>query len=274
MPTWIDARSCCASCALHFHLAAFGKAEQRARAGADDLADLDVARENQPGSRRDRRPAARSARASRQAAPGRRGPAHRRRRGRPSWSRSPPSRRSRGPGAQGRAHSSTAQARRRLSLPRSAQPAAPPAAPATERSTTASTWPARTQLPASTRTRTTRPPCAGDPDRLVALGAERAAGGDDSADLAPAGNDDRHRRHLSRRPRRRRGASLAAVEPRAVSKARPTMSRARPQRAPMITIRRRRRERSTTTSVSEEWIEVSRFMLSCPNCPVCANPRR
>ena len=35
----------------HFHLAALGEAEQRARARADDLADLDVAREDQAGCR-------------------------------------------------------------------------------------------------------------------------------------------------------------------------------------------------------------------------------
>ena len=34
----------------HLHLAALGEAEQRARAGADDLADLDVAREDQAGA--------------------------------------------------------------------------------------------------------------------------------------------------------------------------------------------------------------------------------
>ena len=41
----------------------------------------------------------------------------------------------------------------------------------------------------------------------------------------------------------------------------------------MMTIRRRCAERSTTTSVSDEWIEVSRFIVPCPNAPF-AQPHR
>ena len=113
----------------HFHLAALGKAEQRARARADDLADLDVAGEDQAGGRRDDVEPADLARGSRRAAPGPRGPAHRRRRGSPSWNRSRPWTRSRGPGARGRARNWTGRARHWRAPLRPARRAAPPAAP-------------------------------------------------------------------------------------------------------------------------------------------------
>ena len=44
----------------------------------------------------------------------------------------------------------------------------------------------------------------------------------------------------------------------------PITNRASAAMAPMMTIRRRARAGSTTTSVSEEWIDVSLFMMSMP----------
>ena len=245
----------------HFHLAAFGQAEQRARARADDLADLDVAREDQPGGRRDDVEPADLGAGRPRAAPGQREPAHRRRRGaffesisaletkpRP-WSASARSiirLGKRGIGA--RRFDLRGELRRLLRLDRAVDDreqlaGADPAAGVDEHA----------DDPAAR---------SGDADRLVALGGKRAAGGDHAADLAVAGDDHGDGRDLARRrppPPARLVRCAAPIDDENKDDQQRTATA-----AAMMTSRRRARERSTTTSVSEEWIEVSRFIIPCP----------
>ena len=83
-------------------------------------------------------------------------------------------------------------------------------------------------------------------------------------DLAAAGNDDRDRRDLARALAAGRRGRLAAPRPIIIADAQDDEQRRAATAAPMIT-QRRRRARSVTTSVSEEWIEVSRFIIPLPS---------
>ena len=124
---------------------------------ADDLADLDAAREDQAavGATTSSRPiwarvAPSWAWATRTWALA----ASRR----PSWGRFRPSRRSRGRPARWRARIHSGRARHWRARPRPGRRAAPPAAPGPSGRRWRAPGPARTQLPASTSTRATRPP--------------------------------------------------------------------------------------------------------------------
>ena len=104
---------------------------------------------------------------------------------------------------------------------------------------------------------------AGNADRLVALGGERAAGGDHAADLLRPGTTTVT---VGTWPAPRGALRRLVGRSRAISDESDQITISGEADAAAMTSRRRRRERSTTTSVSEEWIEVSLFMMSMPAC--------
>ena len=159
-----------------------------------------------------------------------------------------------------RARSSIGQARHWRAPPRPARRAAPPVAPGPIGRRPRA--PGRRGPSFRHRREPGRP---GRPDPAIPTGwsrlaAERAAGGDHAADLATAGYDHGDRWDLARAACARRANPFRCA---AAEDHQDRTRSAAPTAAAMIS-QRRRCERSTTISVSEEWIEVSRFIIPCP----------